>query len=52
MIPVNAKVLGQCNDLIDDIVGKFRKMLWEEKGSNPTMWNYLASNRHFSIIGL
>ena len=51
-IPVNAKVLGQCNNLMDDIVGRFRRMLWEEKTSNSAMWNYLISNRHFSIVGL
>jgi hypothetical protein len=51
-IPVHAKALNQCDDLIDGIVNKFRKMLWEEKGSNPTMWDYLISNRPFSIVGL
>ena len=52
MIPVNAKVLEQCNNLIDDIVSRFRRMLWEGKASNSAMWDYLISNRHFSIVSL
>jgi hypothetical protein len=49
-IPFHAQSLAECDEFIDDMMAQFRKTLWKEQSSNPTIRNYLKANVCLSIV--
>lgn len=49
-IVVNTKAVHDCREFIEEMTEEFRQILWQEKGINPSIRDYLMSNVRFSII--